>query len=252
MFDGMPNVVIEAASRGLPIIAPNVGGIGEFIENDVTGILLPSLDDDRKMATLYVDAMLRLFHDPELRLRLAANASERLKSMFSSEAHQQAVRELFSNHPATVETTDMARSAESQLGGSEVVPRDVELHQVDFLELQNEALRKQLQAENERSSEFKKLISAHPRELAAHQERIEFLEAQNASLQSTLQTERERLGAANFVQRPDNRLSVTSSSIWFDGRSLPLRTFWSIAKLWQKPRKRQVVKMVLRVLGAKS
>jgi glycosyltransferase involved in cell wall biosynthesis len=37
--DGMPNVLLEAAAAGLPVIAPDVGGIKEFI-NDDTGFLV--------------------------------------------------------------------------------------------------------------------------------------------------------------------------------------------------------------------
>ena len=39
-FDGMPNVLLEATAFGLPIIAPNIGGISELVINKKTGILL--------------------------------------------------------------------------------------------------------------------------------------------------------------------------------------------------------------------
>lgn len=45
--DGMPNVLLEATSAGLPVIAPDVGGIKELI-NDTTGFLVsgPDVVDD--------------------------------------------------------------------------------------------------------------------------------------------------------------------------------------------------------------
>lgn len=39
-IDGIPNTILEAASHGLPIIASDVGGVGEIIQNKKTGILV--------------------------------------------------------------------------------------------------------------------------------------------------------------------------------------------------------------------
>jgi len=40
MNDGIPNVILEVAAAGLPIIASDDGGVSEFIKNDKTGILV--------------------------------------------------------------------------------------------------------------------------------------------------------------------------------------------------------------------
>src|SRR5262249_5011703 len=42
--DGLPIVLMEAASSGLPLIAPDVGGISELVGTD-TGWLIPSFED---------------------------------------------------------------------------------------------------------------------------------------------------------------------------------------------------------------
>jgi glycosyltransferase involved in cell wall biosynthesis len=84
--DGLPNVLLEAAVAGLPIVAPDVGGISEFVEGGVTGLLLPDLADADSMADVYVDAIARLRDDPGLRLRIATAAYDQVASRYDSRA----------------------------------------------------------------------------------------------------------------------------------------------------------------------
>ena len=75
--DGLPNVLMEAASQKLPILSTPVSAIPEFIENDRHGIL--SEDDPGALAA----AMLRVAETPELGPRLADAAFERLRAEFT-------------------------------------------------------------------------------------------------------------------------------------------------------------------------
>lgn len=94
-YDGVPNVVLEAIAAGLPVIAPDVGGIGEIVEDGLSGILLPSLADDDAAAEAYAEAILRLVGDPELRRRLATEALARLAQRHAPAAHAARVAALF-------------------------------------------------------------------------------------------------------------------------------------------------------------
>ena len=44
LWEGMPNVVLEAMAAGLPVVATGVEGTEELIENNKTGLVVPAND----------------------------------------------------------------------------------------------------------------------------------------------------------------------------------------------------------------
>ena len=78
--DGLPNVLMEAASQGLPIVATDFAGTPELIRNGTDGILVPPGD-----VSALAEAMARLAGDPEARRRLADSAYRRLSRDFTVE-----------------------------------------------------------------------------------------------------------------------------------------------------------------------
>src|SRR6185436_17278763 len=42
--EGLPNVLLEAQSLGVPVVAPDVGGMSEVVEHGVTGWVIPNAD----------------------------------------------------------------------------------------------------------------------------------------------------------------------------------------------------------------
>src|SRR5205085_8661845 len=46
-FDNSPNVVLEAMASGLPVVATNVGGVGDYVESPAGGMLVPKGDAAR-------------------------------------------------------------------------------------------------------------------------------------------------------------------------------------------------------------
>lgn len=64
--EGIPVVLMEAMSSGLPVVASRLSGIPELVEDGISG-LLAEPGDDRALA----DALMRLQADPALRDRLA-------------------------------------------------------------------------------------------------------------------------------------------------------------------------------------
>jgi glycosyltransferase involved in cell wall biosynthesis len=79
--DGLPNVVMEAASQALPIVATDFAGIPEFVRDGVEGLLVAPGD----VAAL-AQRLGELAADPARRAQLGAAAHLRLTSAFSAEA----------------------------------------------------------------------------------------------------------------------------------------------------------------------
>ena len=66
-------VFSEAASFGVPSIAPDTGGVATTVEDGVNGIVLP----DRAAPGLYADVLEALWGDPDRYLHLSASSRER-------------------------------------------------------------------------------------------------------------------------------------------------------------------------------
>lgn len=60
-WEGLPRSIIEAMRASMPVVATNVGGIPELVDNGATGILFP-LKDDLELAS----SLLRLIKDPQI------------------------------------------------------------------------------------------------------------------------------------------------------------------------------------------
>jgi glycosyltransferase involved in cell wall biosynthesis len=78
--DGLPNVLMEAASQGVPIVATDFAGIPEFVRDGVDGQLVPAGNWEALS-----NAINLLARDPARRAALAASAYERLRTSFSAE-----------------------------------------------------------------------------------------------------------------------------------------------------------------------
>lgn len=85
--DGLPNILLEIAATGLPIVASNDGGVGEFVINDKTGLLVPIED---------IAGYLRAFEDiranPAKAKKLAEAAQTLLLSRHSIEKFDKVVK----------------------------------------------------------------------------------------------------------------------------------------------------------------
>jgi glycosyltransferase involved in cell wall biosynthesis len=75
--EGMPMSVAEAMAAGLPVVASDVGGVPELVQDGVTGLLVTSGDEAALAAALEL-----LLQDRDLRRRLGAAGRERALDLF--------------------------------------------------------------------------------------------------------------------------------------------------------------------------
>jgi glycosyltransferase involved in cell wall biosynthesis len=87
-WEGLPNILMEAISAGLPVIASDAGGVGELISNGDTGFLITPYDD----VSQYVDQINTICTDPGVLARLAENARRLVAERHSWERFAASVR----------------------------------------------------------------------------------------------------------------------------------------------------------------
>lgn len=77
--DGIPNVMAESMAMKLPVVATNVSGLPEFLDDGVTGLSVPP-NDPEKLA----EAMLRLSTDKKLRHKVTDLARREIEDRFNN------------------------------------------------------------------------------------------------------------------------------------------------------------------------
>jgi glycosyltransferase involved in cell wall biosynthesis len=79
--ESFPYVILEAMSLGLPIVASDVGGVGEALQSGDSGLLVPARD-----AGALASGLIELLDDPDRAARIGAAARRRSEEHFSREA----------------------------------------------------------------------------------------------------------------------------------------------------------------------
>lgn len=88
--EGISNAALEAMSMGLPVVASDVGGMGEVIHSGENGILVPPRDW-MKMA----DAIEEIIKNPEVAANIGKNASQAVRENFNQEKQIEGFTSLF-------------------------------------------------------------------------------------------------------------------------------------------------------------
>lgn len=80
LWEGMPNILLEAMAAGTPVIASDIDGCSEIISNGITGLLVPPGDK-----TALKTAITHFLINPELAKQIAQNAQAIVHAEFSQE-----------------------------------------------------------------------------------------------------------------------------------------------------------------------
>jgi glycosyltransferase involved in cell wall biosynthesis len=90
LSEGVPNAVLEAMAMGKAVVATEVGGVPELIEDGVTGVLIPSNDDEKLAWTLC-----NLLQHPAKRTFLGRAARHQAETTLNRQAKLEALEGLF-------------------------------------------------------------------------------------------------------------------------------------------------------------
>ena len=77
-FEGMPNVVMEAQAVGIPVVAPDVGGVADCMIDGRTGYLVEPDDTDA-----FAQRCIELIENEELRRKFGASGAAHMRHSFS-------------------------------------------------------------------------------------------------------------------------------------------------------------------------
>jgi glycosyltransferase involved in cell wall biosynthesis len=91
LTEGLPNVVLEAFACAKPVVATNVGGVPEIVEDGVNGALVPP-----GRADLLAEAVKNSLAAPEKRRRMGEAGYQKVKSEFSFESQTEKLEAIYS------------------------------------------------------------------------------------------------------------------------------------------------------------
>jgi glycosyltransferase involved in cell wall biosynthesis len=90
--EGLPNIVLEACSAGVPVVATDVGGTAEILADGVDGYLVPPGD-----STMLARRITDILSDDTHRLSMGRHVRQKVKETFSFASQQHDYARLVSN-----------------------------------------------------------------------------------------------------------------------------------------------------------
>jgi len=93
LFEGLPNVVLEAMSVGKPVIATSVDGTVEAVVHGETGLLVPPKDPEKLK-----DAFIQIIENREQARNMGKKGRQRIEDVFSLDKQVEAFQNLYEEY----------------------------------------------------------------------------------------------------------------------------------------------------------
>jgi len=97
LSEGIPVVLMEAMSKGLPVIATRITGVPELVQHEENGILVSPAN-----VVELIEGMTRLLKDKEFRTRLGNNATRTIVQRFNIDVNALKVKKCFEEELCTI------------------------------------------------------------------------------------------------------------------------------------------------------
>jgi glycosyltransferase involved in cell wall biosynthesis len=88
--EGFSNAIVEAMAASLPVVATNVGGNAEAVQDGINGFIVPSEDHEAMAA-----AIIKLLDDPAMAKAMGMAGKERALAKFTAGAMMQQITETY-------------------------------------------------------------------------------------------------------------------------------------------------------------
>ncbi len=93
LYEGLPNVVLEAMASGLPVVATPVDGTKEAVVNQETGLFVPVKDPE-----ILANTLVELINNPEKRKSFGKAGRQRVEEKFSLRHQVRKFEELYTRY----------------------------------------------------------------------------------------------------------------------------------------------------------
>jgi glycosyltransferase involved in cell wall biosynthesis len=91
--DGIPTVIMESLMHRVPVIATDVSGIPEVIEDRVTGLLIPERD-----SAAIAEAVRTMIADRDSAIGMAERGRSKVQEQFDPDKNHRKVLELYQRY----------------------------------------------------------------------------------------------------------------------------------------------------------